>query len=55
MRRAVDETASLDDTPKWPSGLNAEKRESMHVLRDLIDLTETAKMAGVLKSDGAVR
>ncbi len=55
MRRAVDETASLDDTPKWPSGLNPEKRESMHVLRDLIELTETAKMAGVLKSDGGVR
>ena len=55
MRRAVDETASLDDTPKWPSGLNPEKRESMHVVRDLIDLTETAKMAGLLRSDGGVR
>ena len=55
MRRAVDETANLDDTPKWPSGLNAEKREAMHVLRDLIDLTETAKMAGLLKRDGGVR
>lgn len=55
MRRAVDETANLDDTPKWPSGLNAEKREAMHVLRDLIDLTETAKMAGLLRSDGGLR
>ena len=55
MRRAVDETAGLDDTPKWPSNLNAEKREAMYVLRDLIDLTETAKMAGVLKSDAGVR
>jgi carboxyl-terminal processing protease len=55
MRRAVDETASLDDTPKWPSGLNAEKREAINVLRDLVDLTETAKMVGVLKGDGGVR
>ena len=55
MRRAVDETANLDDTPKWPSGLNTEKREAMHVLRDLIDLTETAKMAGILRNDGGVR
>lgn len=55
MRRALDEIESLDDTPKWPSNLNATKREAMHVLRDLIDLTETAKMAGLLKSDGAIR
>jgi carboxyl-terminal processing protease len=55
MRRAVDETESLDDTPKWPSGLNAEKREAIHVLRDLVDLTETAKLVGVIKGDGGVR
>jgi carboxyl-terminal processing protease len=55
MRRAVDETANLDDTPKWPSGLNAEKREALHILKDLVELTETAKMVGMLKSDGGVR
>ncbi|WP_411825741.1 carboxy terminal-processing peptidase [Luteolibacter sp. AS25] len=55
MRRAVDETASLDDTPKWPSGLNASKREAIHVLGDLIELTETAKLVGTLRSDGSVR
>jgi carboxyl-terminal processing protease len=55
MRRAVDETQDLDDTPKWPSGLNAEKREALHVLKDLVELTETAKMVGVLKSDGGLR
>ncbi len=55
MRRAVDETASLDETPKWPSGLNAEKREAIQVLKDLIELTEKAKMVGILKSDGGVR
>ena len=55
MRRAVDETEGLDDTPEWPSGLNAEKREALHILKDLVELTETAKMVGVLKSDGGVR
>jgi carboxyl-terminal processing protease len=55
MRRAVDETESLDDTPKWPTGLNIEKREAIHVLRDLVDETEKAKMVGWLKSDGGSR
>lgn len=55
MRRAVDETDDLDDTPQWPSGLNAEKREALHVLKDLVELTETAKLVGVLKGDGGLR
>jgi carboxyl-terminal processing protease len=55
MRRAVDETEDLDDTPQWPSGLNAEKREALHVIKDLVELTETAKLVGVLKGDGGLR
>ncbi|MGJ8634324.1 MAG: carboxy terminal-processing peptidase [Luteolibacter sp.] len=55
MRRAVDKTANLDDTPKWPSGLNAEKREAISILGDLIELTETAKMVGIIGSDGGIR
>lgn len=55
MRRAVDETAGLDDTPEWPTGLNPEKREAIHVLTDLISLTDNAKMAGILKNDGEIR
>lgn len=55
MRRAVDETENLDDTPKWPSALNPEKREAMNILIDLIKETEKAKMVGILKSDGGVR
>ncbi len=55
MRRAVDDTSTLDESPKWPSGLNAEKREAINILRDLVGLTDTAKMAGLLKSDGGVR
>lgn len=49
MRRAKDETDELDDTPKWPSGLDPVKREAILVTRDLVDLTETARMAGVLR------
>lgn len=49
MRRAKDEAAELDDSPKWPSALDPVKRESIMVLRDLVDLTETERLAGVLK------
>lgn len=55
MRRAVDETENLDDTPKWASSLNAEKREALYILKDLVELTESAKVVGVLKNDGEVR
>lgn len=49
MRRAKDETADLDETPKWPTGLDPVKRESLAVLKDLVDLTENARLAGMLK------
>jgi carboxyl-terminal processing protease len=49
MRRAKDETEELDETPKWPTGLDPMKRESLHVLRDLVDLTENARMVGIAK------
>ena len=49
MRRAKDKTADLDLTPKWPSGLDPLKRESLSVLQDLIDLTDNARLAGTLK------
>jgi carboxyl-terminal processing protease len=54
MRRAKDETADLDETPKWPTGLDPVKRESISVLGDLIDLTENARMAGLLKGASEV-
>jgi carboxyl-terminal processing protease len=47
MRRAKDETEDLDETPKWPTGLDPVKRESLSVLRDLVDLSEAARVAGV--------
>lgn len=49
MRRAKAKTADLDETPKWPSAMDATKRESIKVLRDLAEVTEAARMAGVLK------
>ncbi len=48
MRRAKDETADLDQTPKWPTGLDPVKRESLAVIKDLVDLTENARLAGIL-------
>jgi carboxyl-terminal processing protease len=55
MRRAKDETADLDQTPKWPTGLDPVKRESLAVVKDLVDLTENARLAGILKSSSEVR
>ncbi|RPJ34147.1 MAG: tail-specific protease [Verrucomicrobiaceae bacterium] len=49
MRRAKDETDDLDETPKWPTGLDPVKRESLAVLRDLVDLSENARLAGMIK------
>jgi carboxyl-terminal processing protease len=55
MRRAKDETADLDQTPKWPTGLDPVKREALSVVRDLVDLTENARLAGILKGSAEVR
>jgi carboxyl-terminal processing protease len=49
MRKAKDETADLDDTPKWPSSMDVIKREGLAILTDLALMTESAKAAGVLK------
>ncbi|MCU0778010.1 MAG: carboxy terminal-processing peptidase, partial [Akkermansiaceae bacterium] len=49
MRRAKDETEDLDETPKWPTGLDPVKRESITVLRDLVELSENARLAGISK------
>ncbi len=55
MRKAKDENADLDDTPKWPSGMDPVKRESIMVLRDLVDLTENARTAGIHLRTNEVR
>jgi carboxyl-terminal processing protease len=49
MRRAKSETEELDDTPTWPSGLDPVKREALHILQDLVEFTDSARVAGVIK------
>lgn len=55
MRRAKDEAEDLDETPKWPTGLDPVKREALEVAQDLVDLTENARLAGILKAPAEVR
>lgn len=55
MRRAKEENADLDDTPKWPSGMDPIKRETIAVLKDLVDLTENARTAGLRVKGNDVR
>jgi carboxyl-terminal processing protease len=50
MHRAKDATASLDETPKWPSGLDPIMREGLMIVRDLVETTEAAKLAGLIKA-----
>ncbi|KAB2642817.1 MAG: tail-specific protease [Verrucomicrobia bacterium] len=49
MRRAKDETADLDDSPKWPSALDPVKRESLLLLKGLADLTADSRLAATPK------
>ncbi len=49
MRRAKDEAEDLIETPKWPTGMDPVKRESLSVLADLVKLSEDAKVAGLIK------
>ena len=49
MRKAKDETEDLDDSPKWPTGLDPIKRESISVMRDLVELSESARVAGLIE------
>ncbi|KAB2641441.1 MAG: tail-specific protease [Verrucomicrobia bacterium] len=49
MRRAKDETADLDDSPKWPSAIDPVKRESILLLKGLTDLTEDSRLAATPK------
>ncbi|MCP5533841.1 MAG: carboxy terminal-processing peptidase [Akkermansiaceae bacterium] len=49
MRRAKEETEELDETPEWPTGLDPEKRETIAIVGDLIELTDNARMLGTLK------
>ena len=50
-----DETEDLDETPKWPTGLDPVKREALTIMKDLVDLTENARLAGLLKGTAEAR
>ncbi|MBT8043317.1 MAG: carboxy terminal-processing peptidase, partial [Verrucomicrobiae bacterium] len=53
MRQAKDGVADLDDTPDWPSSLDPVKREAIHILADLVENTERARMAGALQNNNS--
>lgn len=55
MRKAKDKAEDLDDTPRWPSGMDPVKREGLLILKDLVDITENARMAGMIKPSADVR
>jgi len=46
MRKAKDGVADLDDTPEWPSSLDPVKREGIHILADLVEAANQARVAG---------
>ena len=51
MRKAKDDVADLDDTPEWPSSLDPVKREGIHILADLVEAAEQARVAGNLQNN----
>ncbi|MGB1873749.1 MAG: carboxy terminal-processing peptidase [Akkermansiaceae bacterium] len=51
MRKAKDGVADLDDTPEWPSAMDPVKREGIHILADLVEAKERARMAGNLENN----
>lgn len=53
MRQAKDGLEDLDDSPEWPSSLDPVKRESIHILADLVETTERARMAGALQNNNS--
>ncbi len=51
MRHAEDAVADLDDTPEWPSGIDATKREGLSVLRDLIIAVKASEAASASEQE----
>lgn len=47
IRQAIDEVADLEETLKWPSGIDSVKREGLHVLRDLVDAIRASRIAQI--------
>jgi carboxyl-terminal processing protease len=55
VRVAKDEAADLDDSPKWPSGMDPVKREGLMVLKDFVEVTANAPVANVTGQGAVVR
>jgi len=51
VRSAVDELEDLEQTLKWPSGVDSVKREGLQVLHDLVDLTQSRRVALAIPKD----
>jgi carboxyl-terminal processing protease len=51
MRRAEAKTEQLDETPEWPSRLDPYEREALAVLGDLVEITQDARVAGMLQKN----
>ena len=51
VRSAVDELDDLEQTLKWPSGVDSVKREGLQVLHDLVDLTQSRRVALAVPKD----
>jgi carboxyl-terminal processing protease len=49
VRRSVDDAQKNDIVSEWPSGIDPQKRESLSILSDLINLTEHSKLAELIK------
>ena len=49
IEMAEDGVADLDETPEWPSKLDPVKRESIHILADLVETIENARITGSLQ------
>ncbi|MCW1923880.1 carboxy terminal-processing peptidase [Luteolibacter arcticus] len=47
LRTAKDETAALSDTLSWPSALDPQKRETLAILGDMVDINRNARLAGM--------
>lgn len=51
IREAVDELAELEKALKWPSGIDAIKRETLLILGDLVRATTAANLATIEKDE----
>lgn len=47
LRRAADEISDLEKSLEWPSGIDAVKREGLHVLQDLVNANRARSLSGL--------